>query len=1427
MFEQTQNVHADTTGNNSSTTETTSANTQSSVSSNNATGSQADTSSAGGSSAARSTASSSSATSSSSADSKTSTADASSATQSSNDSSSNSDSADKSSSTGSSSTNSASAKSNSDSSSQSSSASASSSAQSSSDAKSSGSSSSSASSSDSSDGLSLRNGDSSSDSTTSLTSSEAYSSGYSAAAFAAATGSSVANSSDANFNSGVQAYLAYKSAFSNGFSAVSSAIAAGSSVANSSDSNFNSGVQAYYAANAGAVNAWNSLHPDDTKPAISAGTFNSSNAFYVNGYNATIDAYNTYNSLNSGAGTQSGASAYGSNTNTPFTSNGSVNRNISAQVVNSPNDSAEASSSNNVQSGTAGNIAGTGINTVAPDQKLAYNYAIDYFLGRQGAYDAETGRWNGKDSNGSYTVFDGKTQSNNPYTQAYNGAQTAITNAQNNSSSTAGNQKNTISPINSGDANYQYGYNDVYDKVQNKNTIFVSTDTQLTNSGFRGYLSNLSGTVTIRLLNDFNVADSYNYTKANSNLNLIVDGQNHLADFRSYQMTYTGTNVNLTIQNFRKMYAYTYYGPINNNGGSSTSGTATFKNVNYEGSQLFYGTNIPFIADGVVNANSVGQYTSPYISNFGTQGSNQQNLQVGSMTVKKGASYYGKTQNGNVIELGGNLTLEDGATMTLTPMGSSCENKYGPGSGNYGLVVGNVVGNNNSGNVQINNNASLNITPGDAVSDPLKIQSGNININGGSLNINYNQNPTDPLPTYVNGGITVGNGGNLNVHATNGVNNYGGSLIYLAPNVGTLNVQDRGNLSVIADGANTNSKMTLLNNGGNVTISNPGKNVVISKIGSDPTKKDSIVNSGGGQGNLFYQTPVIAYSVKPQIDNLEKNDPKYVVTIDKSGNWTTWNSNGTSGQDSDLNAAYKNNSGYISFHAVPTVFITGNASLQTDNNAGSKFDVITTLSLSNVTSTDGYVYVRTTTNGTDEKPVTGDNPDDSSIKTNSNGMLLSGQPTANGGDNDYRDGYTTAIPVSKFTHIGDKDSGQYVYQYVHSLNAANGTPNDVIVTAQYQVTNNSVEIKSSNGQTVTTKNTHNPATTALTIGNTTTSGTLTQNATIQDNVNQTSSAASGATSFANQASSAYSSTPFSSYSSSVASAYSAISNNSSAVNSMANDSAVTSNSDGAKEAINSASSAIHSYYNDASSQSANASSAASVASSAASEAAAQASTASSANSVAASAQAALSSASGSSYTSLSSVIASAASSASSAVAKASSDAQTVSSASSAASSAVSQASADQSNAAQQQSNITSIYSSAVFKAHVSAGASSASSDANVASSAAGDSTSGASRDSTAVSSQSTTTSTAKQNADTASSSASSQSSVANSVASVYPNDSNLSSYNSTAKSASSAISSQQAALSSDSSQMTSANSVAASAYSTADSAKNRASVLHH
>ncbi|GLB47363.1 hypothetical protein WR164_13420 [Philodulcilactobacillus myokoensis] len=716
----------------------------------------------------------------------------------------------------------------------------------------------------------------------------------------------------------------------------------------------------------GADAFWNSIHSDDAKSVSGA---NTSDSDYIDGYNGAKDAWSQYNSQNSSKGTQA---------TSDYTKNAAANPNDPSSVDPNHLNTGKASVSNNQNVVIPYDPTKNGYQTETQNGStiqgnLAYNQGVSHYLSRQGAYDAETGRWNGADKNGSYSAYKPANNSSNAYDQSYLGAQSAMGqqfNSNNNFTySSLGNGSNGFHPTNSNSSNidYSYGFSDVVQKVQN-GTTFVSNAQQINNSisgvgnppQTIGASFTSNGTIkNIRFLTDinYNIGTTYSYVgySTSNRTDLTFDGQNHNTDFNglSYCFTFGNSNSSVTMKNFNAAYGTNYYGPVKVQTGT---GTINYDNVTYVGPQLMSsaGANATVNVYGHLNAFSVGNYTSPFqsatttgatSSNYangsssGTYGNNQENFEANNLELKPGSSYYGSTTGGTVVNLSGTLTLDHDSNMKLVPLSGS--GAASGGNGANGLYL-----NGSNSQVNINQGANLTIVPkkgyyGTGTAQPLYMVSGSITIDGGNLNINMDGQPISS--NYDGGTIVIKNKGSFNINANN-LGSYTGPIL----NVGsTLDVTNRGSFQIVTDGSGNNP--TLLQNGGTFNIDNPLSVILQIKP----------VKGNPGSGTL-YSSPINAYSVRYDTNNTGNattnyKGPYYQVSSPNGGylKYYSLDKAGLVNSSDSMNGAK-----YLAFSSTPNAYFDGKIYVQpnTGDNYSSKdnYYVNGTLGLDGLPSNDPY-----------------------------------------------------------------------------------------------------------------------------------------------------------------------------------------------------------------------------------------------------------------------------------------------------------------------------------------------------------------------------------------------------------------------------------------------------------------------------------------
>ncbi|WP_105957279.1 DUF5776 domain-containing protein [Apilactobacillus quenuiae] len=730
-----------------------------------------------------------------------------------------------------------------------------------------------------------------------------------------------------------------------------------------------------YQANNGAYDAWSQIQSAQSNgsnasfvPSMS-GTNNTS--AYSDGFNGVAHAWESYNSFNSKAGTQGVQDYTDHNSNDPssvdsFFNSGksSIQKNGDVKVIipQDPN----ATKQNESESIVDGN------------QTTEYNQGITYFLAHQGTVDAESGRWTGKFGNSSYTPTN---DSQNAYDQAYRGAQDAIGQQFDGNNMLKTNPSSFNPSTSNQDSNYLSGFKDVIKQVQS-GTAFISNPTQMNNVIAYGYDSQIpdssgqsyksaGGTINsnniiknIKILNDLdfsktNTSGNGGYTYINpevSNFKLTYDGQNHIIDMGGLTISVNQGNSsmpNLTVKNFATIYGNDYWGSFK----IQTYGNLKYSNLTYIGAEMSNATKANVSVENNLNIFTVNGYKTPFSTANSIQGSNnnQENLEVGTLTMENGSRYYGSTVDGNNLEIGmdttGNVELKNNSHMKLLPQynGNSAEHNTYP----TGIYL-------NTGSLSIDPGAEIDIVPtqsgSSGLATGLDIESGSVNINGGILNIDDNGYLNHDANT-IKGTLNVRDNGLLKIY---GHNLSGFSNALLSSN--GLNITNRGNLDLSTDG--TGSNPTLLNNSSSFNIDNPGNNVTLQ------INKQS--NGQLGQGKLF-SNPITAYSVnyiKNDTGDTPRNSDKYngpyyevvVPTGSSSGNSIQYIDPTTGKLVNDDSSKITTSTRYLSFTATPNVFFRDKISVP-QNDQG-KYDLNGALSLSNVPhDAKGQVYINVNVNG--------------------------------------------------------------------------------------------------------------------------------------------------------------------------------------------------------------------------------------------------------------------------------------------------------------------------------------------------------------------------------------------------------------------------------------------------------------------------------
>ncbi|WP_157945037.1 hypothetical protein, partial [Apilactobacillus quenuiae] len=719
-------------------------------------------------------------------------------------------------------------------------------------------------------------------------------------------------------------------------------------------------------ADEGAIKAWNTIHSDDSQSEDDS--IDTNTDAYKAGYKGLVDAWNNYNELNSKRGTQATknyankAYAPSDGAKTDYNNPHSVDSNLNngnsnfdgtnkAQILNDPNASQNQTSDelhNMVDSSKNGfhnstnnyneNITFDDKNdvTINDDNEFYYNQGITDFLKYQGAYDAETGRWNDNNQNDAYTPDE---SSANAYDQAYRGAQDAISQQFNNDDKLNYDvtKIDSFNPTNHNDVNtaYTQGFNDVKNQVNYNKIAYVANSNQLLNSISTRLAGYYSGDIQkINFLNNMNLVDVPKIIYSTpSNLDLSFNGQNHIVDAynSSYEFYPASKSTQITIENFSELYGTNYYGPVHLTN-LSNAGNINYKNVTYVGPQLVNATYASVNVYGNLNVFSVGSYNSPWNGKVSTLGSiydgdSQQNMEISQLTMHNGSNYYGSTTGGNAIQLSNNgkLLVSNNAHMKIVPksMNFAPEDPAPISIKPSGIYI-------MSGTLEIDKGGLVEINPTTSTSTGLAkgiYDDGSVNIQGGELDINDNGSlPINDDANYIGSNMNITNNGWLKI---NGSNMNGTQSTYkddLLSVGGKLMVTNDGNMAIHTDGTG-NDDLVLIDNSGTFHVDNPGEKVQlqIDNINGNPGKGRLFTK----QINAYYTRYAIGYqNNQDNIPNTPELVPYSKVMVPASGKISYRGLDGEEKQSNDDTTGIK----YFSFNSNPRAVFKGNIDAQDQRN---------------------------------------------------------------------------------------------------------------------------------------------------------------------------------------------------------------------------------------------------------------------------------------------------------------------------------------------------------------------------------------------------------------------------------------------------------------------------------------------------------------
>ncbi|MCO6534872.1 SLAP domain-containing protein [Lactobacillus sp.] len=349
---------------------------------------------------------------------------------------------------------------------------------------------------------------------------------------------------------------------------------------------------------------------------------------------------------------------------------------------------------------------------------------------------------------------------------------------------------------------------------------------------------------------------------------LITSGGNtrHIIDFKGSHPNLTGSQkLQITYRNLT-VWCSDWYGIIKTDqyGYDATKNNTaiiTLDDIDFHGSQMLYvGSHNEIHLKNNITAETINySYTSPV--DGGTAGGKDNKQQLFEFTnndnniyFDTGCTFTGTTYGGNVIQMSqgnGNIHVEQGATVTLNPLG----NADGSLGNNPSETTGTTYGIYIAGSGKIDVEGVLNINVGKSKSNASQaiyngtrnaVQAKAIGLNdanssfnigsGGSVNITTNGNISNNTNTsliFDGGNFIINPNGSLKITGED-MGDYSGTLVAIASSAdienGTFEIRLKNGGSTNAG----NGAITLIDATGNLTVNNPESLVLDAHLNKNP-----------------------------------------------------------------------------------------------------------------------------------------------------------------------------------------------------------------------------------------------------------------------------------------------------------------------------------------------------------------------------------------------------------------------------------------------------------------------------------------------------------------------------------------------------------------------------------------------------------------
>ncbi|MBP2097262.1 pectate lyase-like adhesive domain-containing protein [Enterococcus rivorum] len=339
---------------------------------------------------------------------------------------------------------------------------------------------------------------------------------------------------------------------------------------------------------------------------------------------------------------------------------------------------------------------------------------------------------------------------------------------------------------------------------------------------------------------------------------VVINGNGNTVDFGAVCITYYDRNIasegwDLTWENLTifhgNIYGFTTLNDLSQK--NQQLSKMTYKNVINSGSQLIHSPYTDVFIEGKTSTLQVSTYTSPF-RQWNTDGDTQINLYVSNVTVAEDATFSMSSLRGGNIHLvsGGNFVMKKNSKMTVNASQNDLTGEFDANQTNLYIAGGNIT---------LEDGAEVNLTPKPqyaAIS--LAANNSNLVIGKGSKlfvhsdghTSSWSANNRNIIYMNANSSLFVDEEGVLDVTATN-MGASSTDIVYVAGTASFI-VGKKGTLNIKSDSSSINQTLLDFNNSGSVFQFADAKQVDLQRTAaiSGSSINNGLVSIAGSGGKL-------------------------------------------------------------------------------------------------------------------------------------------------------------------------------------------------------------------------------------------------------------------------------------------------------------------------------------------------------------------------------------------------------------------------------------------------------------------------------------------------------------------------------------------------------------------------------------------------